>query len=214
MFKYLLLACLFSVSLSSDILLSRNKLSILDAASHIDLAAYEQHPEINDLTPELVENGYGKRSIVYGSEVWYGGGYEHFYAPIGNVFPKLILYNVTGDELQLTSKVLTPKDVGVTSSTFSPAADHPYGVVITYESATGSILEEQAFVLEKYAYDDQGDYDQTPERIELYTIDPTFYNLTAAYVGNPGISDDGKYILVTYSTGDGVPGVKIGRAHV
>lgn len=196
------LALLSSFTSASDVLLSRNKLKLLDATSHIDIADFEQHPEINDQIPTLVEGGYGKRSIVYGTEVWYGGGYEHFYAPLGDVYPKLVLFNISDDKLDMTSRVMSAEGVGITSSTFSPAADHPFGVVISYESDTGGIVGEQSFVLEKYSYNDIGVYDQTPQTLDLSTLDPLFYNTTAAYVGNPGISDDGKYIIVSYPLGD------------
>lgn len=183
---------------------------LLDAKASIPPGDYGPH--LNDQLSALTQGAFGKRAIVddeHGAK-WYGGGFETFYAPVDGILPALVLYDISDDTLNETGRVPLAKDVGLSSSVFSPAADRPYGAVSTYESTTGGIIGPHEFFIDVHAYDEHGQYAQAPESFDMGSIDG-IYNLTIAYNGLAGVSGDGKYMLLTYALGVGIPGVLGGQ---
>jgi len=146
----------------------------------------------------------------------YLAGYENSYAPAADTFPQLITYNISGDQFVELSRVYCRPNTGLSNTVVSSNKNRLYGASSTYASILPG-NPSQSFVthffkVEIHPISADGILSQTPSIVfDLKQLDAAYYDQTIAYNGIGGISSDAKYILVTYATGVGIPGILTGQ---
>lgn len=140
-----------------------------------------------------------------------GHCFENFYAYSANLWPSVVIYNRSGDVLVETSRLMTPERHSNTNGIVSrnPARRYVVNSRMTPKSATAPLVlyAPANFTINIFALDwSNGVVSQTPSySINMKDIDPALYDATAAYNGIAGLSEDGRFLVLTYARLSFVP---------
>lgn len=188
---------------SAPMLRADAKLRLLDAYSAIPVEEFLNIPDLQKRLGAAVQGGWVAEFV---RDDLVATGYENFYNS-DNVFPGVVLYNTTDDQLVETDRVPVPAFAGLASSAVSANADRPLTAMSLYESVgvPGVAFLPHRYTIRIDRFNVQtGQFDDAPAlEFDLSQVDDDIYNATIAYNGVAGMSKDGRYLLLTY--GIGVP---------
>ena len=178
-------------------------LRLLGGTYAVPLYSYLLDPTLAATTNDWIEGAFDAQAL---GDNLFAVGYENFYSPYDNLWPTMIITNHSDGNIVETSRLSCPIRMGTTNAIASRNPARPYAVIsrMTPKNATGplELSEPAVFTILIYPINwETGVISQvTSLSLDMKTLDPYLYDLTASYNGIAGLSEDGSRLVLTWAS--------------